>query len=268
MPDYSLSNIFIYPVKSLPGIKLNSSAVEERGLKHDRRWMLVDDNNIFMTQRNFQQFVFIQTRIENDNLIFSHRHKEIGQISISLHEFPSFQIKVQVWDDNCTVLVYEDKVNNWFSKAVGYKCKLAFMPDFSERKTSTDYFEESKNVSFADGYPYLIIGEESLDNLNSKLNSKVKMEQFRPNLVFNGGEPHDEDNWKTIRIGSLNFAVVKPCARCVITTVDLETGKKGKEPLSTLNKYRNYENKIMFGQNAIALQNGTVSINDEIKLMD
>ena len=266
MSEYTLSQISIYPVKSLQGINLNESEVEERGFKYDRRWMLIDDENMFITQRSFPEMVFIQLRMENDRLFFSHRRKNIEPISISLFEMPREEIQVQVWDDNCTAMKYGQEINGWFSKAMGFECKLVYMPHFSERKTSTKYYTESKSVSFADGYPYLLIGEESLKNLNKKLHNPVAMDRFRPNIVFHGGEPHAEDNWKEIYIGEVGFTIVKPCSRCIITTVDPETGKKGKEPLLTLHTYRNFGNKILFGQNTIAHNNGCIKVGDRIKI--
>ena len=267
MSKYTLSKINIYPVKSLPGIELKESIVEERGFKYDRRWMLVDSNNTFITQRLFPQMIFITPSIVENHLIFMHKFKDIKSLRISLNEFPNKEIKVQIWDDECFALEYESEINNWFSAAIDFQCKLVYMPGTSYRKTSTKYFKESKNVSFADGYPYLIIGMESLNHLNKMLIKPVEMNQFRPNLVFEGGNKHDEDNWKEISIGFIRFAVVKPCARCVITTIDLKSGKKNKEPLSTLNTYRDFDKKIMFGQNAIALSHGILKIGEKINIL-
>ena len=258
MSEYKLTQINIYPVKSLPGISLKESSVEERGLKYDRRWMLVDSDDTFITQRLFPQMVLIDVRIVNEELIFSHRSKRIEPLKISLTDFPSKKVTVKVWEDFCNAVEYSKVINNWFSEAIENQCKLVYMPNTSERKTSTKYFKESKNYSFADGYPFLIIGEESLNYLNSKLDKSISMNQFRPNLVFSGGTEHDEDNWNNIQIGELKFSIVKPCARCVITTIDPMNGKKNKEPLTTLSSYRNFKNKIMFGQNVIGHSEGTI----------
>ena len=265
MSSHVLSQIFIYPVKSLPGISLEESIVEERGLKYDRRWMLVDNDNKFITQRYYPQMVFINVKIDGGNLYFSHKSK--FDLRISLNEFPQKTENVQIWDDYCNARIYDEEVNNWFSDAIGAECKLAYMPNITSRKTSTKYYKKSKDVSFADGYPYLIIGESALEYLNSKLDKPVKMIQFRPNLVFSGGKEHEEDRWKEIKIGKINFAVVKPCARCVITTIDTENGNKNKEPLSTLSRYRNFNNKILFGQNAIASSEGLLKLGDKITLI-
>lgn len=267
MSSHTLSKIFIYPVKSLPGISLETSFVEERGLKYDRRWMLVDKQNKFITQRFFPQMVLIDIKKDKENLSLFHKLKPLPQLKISLNEFPSNKEIVQIWGDHCQALVYNKEVNNWFTNALDAECKLVYMPDLTQRKTSKNYYKKSKDVSFADGYPYLIIGESALEFLNLKLDSPVKMIQFRPNLVFAGGKEHEEDSWKEIIIGKINFAVVKPCARCVITTIDIESGSKNKEPLATLSRYRNFNNKILFGQNAIALSGGILNLGDKITII-
>lgn len=266
MSNYIISAINIYPVKSLTGIALTESKVEERGLEFDRRWMIVDSENNFITQRKAPQMVFINLEIVDQIIVFKHRNKKMDQLEISLFQFPQKLISVKVWDDICEAAVYNNEINEWFSKALDINCKLVYMPNSTARKTSINYFQQSKNVSFADGYPFLIIGEESLNFLNSKLVSPVMMKQFRPNIVFSGGKEHDEDNWKNIKIGSLNFSVVKPCARCVITTIDPVNSKKSKEPLATLSKYRNVNNKILFGQNALVHQEGIITIGDKIEI--
>ena len=263
MPNYHLTQINIYPVKSLPGISLQHSLVEERGLQYDRRWMLIDENKNFITQRLCPQMVFINVTIKNDKLIFTHVNMDIAPLAIDTNNIPGSIIEVIIWDDLCIANKYNQEINDWFSDALDTNCSLVYMPDSTERKTSTKYFHQSKNVSFADGYPYLIIGEESLNHLNSKLGRQVKMKNFRPNLVFSGGNPHDEDDWHKIKIGEVGFSVVKPCARCVITTIDSK-GKKNKEPLATLNTYRNFNSKILFGQNALAHTNGKITIGDSI----
>ncbi len=264
MVDYKLTQLKIYPVKSLPGISLEESIVEERGFKYDRRWMLVDNEYMFITQRLFPQMVFIDVKIEKCELVFTHKRKNIEPLKISLTKFPHKVVDVIVWDDFCEANQYSEEVNNWFSDAIDFQCKLVYMPKTTERKTSTKYFNESKNISFADGYPFLIIGEESLNYLNSKLVKDVSMDQFRPNIVFSGGSEHEEDNWNNIKIGELKFSVVKPCARCVITTIDPSSANKNKEPLATLSTYRNFNNKIMFGQNIIGLSKGKLTIGQKI----
>lgn len=263
MSEYKLSQLNIYPVKSLPGFSLKESFVEERGLKYDRRWMLTDSENRFITQRLFPKMIFIAVKIKNSELIFFHARKNIEPLKISLTDIPLNNQYVEIWEDLCIANEYNKEVNQWFSEAMDFKCKLFFMPNSTERKTSTKYFFKSKNVSFADGYPFLILGEEAINYLNTKLSNSITINNFRPNLVFSGGLAHDEDNWVNIKIGNLDFSVVKPCARCVITTID-SNGNKNKEPLATLSSYRNFNNKIMFGQNALVHSEGIIKIGDSI----
>ena len=264
MQEYKLSQINIYPIKSLRGIELEQAFVEERGLKYDRRWMLVDLTNEFITQRNFPQMTLIDIKLLDQKLILSHRNKSLDKLEISTNEFPQKSIEVKIWSDVCSALEYNNEINNWFSRAIDFNCKLVYMTDQSERKTTTKYYTQSKNVSFADAFPFLIIGEESLKYLNNKLDIPITMESFRTNLVFSGGEPHDEDNWKNIWIGNLEFVNVKPCSRCVITTVNPDNGTKSREPLRTLATYRTFNNKVMFGQNLIGLSTGKIKIGDKI----
>ncbi len=265
MKNFKLTQINIFPVKSLPGISLKESKVEERGLAYDRRWMLIDENNSFITQRLFPQMIFIDVKINNGKLVFTHYQKNLTALYVDIDKTPSPEVEVKIWDDVCVANMYNQKINEWFSEALDTNCSLVYMPESTERKTSINYYPESKNVSFADGYPFLIIGEESLKFLNSKISKPIEMKNFRPNLVFSGGMPHDEDDWSNIKIGEIKFSVVKPCARCVITTIDSE-GKKNKEPLATLNTYRNFNNKIMFGQNALSHSIGKIKIGDPIIL--
>ncbi len=266
MSNFTLSAINIYPVKSLAGIALTKSKVEERGLEFDRRWMIVDSENNFITQRKYPQMVFINLKIKDQKLVLQHRIKKMDQLEIPIFEVPQKLISVKVWDDICEAVEYESKINDWFSEALDINCKLVYMPNSTKRKTSIKYYQQSKNVSFADGYPFLIICEESLNFLNSKLVDPVMMKRFRPNLVFSGGKEHVEDNWKNIKVGNLKFTVVNPCARCVITTIDPVSSKKNKEPLATLSTYRNVNNKILFGQNLLVHQEGFIAIGDKIIL--
>jgi len=252
-----MSGIYIYPIKSLGGISLQSSIVEERGLKYDRRWMLVDENNKFLTQRTHPQMALLQVEISDDRLIIKQKQNRISPLKIPLNPNLNREVTVEVWKDTVPALLYYDDVNNWFSEAIRFKCKLVYMPDSTKRKVDEQY-AANKIVSFADGYPLMMIGEESLNDLNSKLTHPVPMNRFRPSIVFSGGEPFEEDNWKSFKVGVLQFRVVKPCSRCVIPTVDPETGEKGKEPLKTLSTYREKEGKVFFGMNVVADSTGII----------
>jgi uncharacterized protein YcbX len=168
--------------------------------------------------------------------------------------------EVQVFEDHLVTHKVNLLYNDFFSSFLGVPCTLVRMGQGSIRKTKIG----KSDVSLADGYPYLVLGENSLKNLNERLDSSVSIDRFRPNLVFEGGEPFEEDNWSKFRIGSASFEMIKPCARCIMTTIDPETGKKGKEPLSTLQSFRMEGNNVNFGANAIASREGIISIGDEI----
>jgi len=179
---------------------------------------------------------------------------------------------VKIWSSSVKGSFYPKEVDEWFSDAIGSRCRLVLMPETTKRIVSPDYairkFEDT--VSFADGYPFLLIGEASLADLNSRLEEPVPMNRFRPNFVVTGSEAFEEDNWKRIRIGSTEFHVVKPCARCVMTTVDQAAGQKnGKEPLKTLAAYRTRSGNVLFGQNLIAeTAGGTIRVGDAVEIIE
>jgi len=265
MINYNLTQINIYPIKSLGGISLQSSLVEERGLQYDRRWMLVDEQNMFFTQRLHPKMALLRVEINNDLLTIKHKQNKFSPLTIHPMPYDVEEVNVQIWEDNVTALKYNNDVNDWFSEAIGIKCCLVYMPDSTKRKVDPKY-ANNKMVGFADGYPFLIIGEESLNDLNKRLEEPLPMIRFRTNFVFSGGKPFDEDNWKTIKIGNMVFHSTKSCPRCVITTINQDTGTKGKEPLKTLATFRQKDNKVMFGMNLVAERTGMVSVGDEIKI--
>lgn len=262
-----LSQIFIYPIKSLGGISLSASNVEERGLEHDRRWMLIDENDSFLTQRQYPQMALLNVNIEGEFLTVSLQNNESEKISLPLFSSSKKTLKVKIWDDTCTAELISREADNWFSEILKIKCRIVHMPDSTKRLVDRQYSPEEKSVSFADGYPFLIIGQASLDNLNEKLPQPLPVNRFRPNLVFTGGEPFEEDKWEKIKIGEVVFSALKPCARCVITTIDQETAERGIEPLATLASYRKKENKVLFGMNLICHSTGTINLEDEITFL-
>lgn len=261
---YTLSEINIYPIKSLAGISLQSSDVEERGLKYDRRWVLVDDTNTFFTQRDFPEMALIKVAIENEGLKLQHKTKNIEALFVPFNFEHMKKGDVVIWDDTVTGEFYNNQIDGWFSEILGINCHLVKMPESTKRVVDKAY-AKNKIVSFADGYPFLIIGQASLDDLNSRLEDPLPMNRFRTNFVFTGGKLFEEDNWNKFKIGVVKFQAVKPCARCVITTTDQETAKRAHEPLLTLSKYRNFKGKVMFGMNLVCNSTGMVKVGDQIK---
>jgi len=263
---YNLTEINIYPVKSLGGISLHTSPVEERGLKYDRRWMIVDESNQFITQRNYPQMTLLQPEIKESLLIINHKQDKLKPLTIPLTPFNEEEIKVQIWKDNVPAIKYNSYVNEWFTKAIGSKCCFVYMPETTTRKVNPKYVD-NQIVSFADGYPFLIIGEKSLVDLNNRLKDPLPMNRFRPNFVFSGENPFDEDNWKRFSIGSVEFQSVKPCPRCVVTTIDQDTSNKSVEPLHTLSQYREVNGKVLFGMNLVCERAGNLKLGDQINIL-
>lgn len=267
-----LSEIWIYPVKSLGGISLQESNVIHRGLEHDRRWMLVDDEGIFLSQRTTPELALFNTEIKGDFLIICHKENPANNIKLPLN--PSLQngrenIKTMLWDDVIEAYEVDKKISDWFSIILKCSVRLVYMPEESHRKVEPKYAITANDInSFSDGFPFLIIGQSSLNDLNSRLDEVVPMKRFRPNFVFTGGEEYEEETWSEFFLGNLPFYGVKPCGRCVMITVDPEKGIiAGKEPLLALSKYKKVENNVIFGQNLIAKQEGSVSVGDVVVIL-
>lgn len=264
MSKLTLSEINIYPVKSLGGIRVKSAKVFEKGLEYDRRWMLMDEDNEFMTQRIYPRMALFKLSKFNDQ--FSIQYKSDSLLLPFNHSFIDSPIKAKIWDDLVDVFEVNRSYSEWFSERLQMKCRLVAFPEKNARPVDEKYQVNHEQVSLADAYPFLIIGEQSLADLNSRLKEPLPMNRFRPNFVFTGGQPFEEDGWGKFSIGKNKFAAVKLCARCVLTTVNQDTGDKGIEPLLTLSQYRKKENKVLFGQNLIALNHFEVYEGDEIIL--
>lgn len=255
---HTLSEIWIYPVKSLGGIALSEAKIERRGLQYDRRWMLVDDTGRFVSQREIPEMAMLRTAIEPPYLTVFRKDKPTDKVRIPLAPEADKLGKqqVEIWSDRCAGRVLTDDINNWFSDNLRQSLRLVYMTATTRRRADGRYAPKGQYVSFADGFPFLLIGQASLDDLNSRLATPLPMNRFRPNFVVTGGIPFEEDGWKEIAIGDQPFACVKPCARCIIPTTDQETAARSAEPLKTLATFRKEGNKILFGQNLIWLGNG------------
>lgn len=266
-----LSEIFIYPIKSLGGISLQESFVELRGLKFDRRFMIVDSNGVFITQRKYPQMALLKTEIVNDELIVYHlKYNQSITIPLEVNEYnKNKKLSVIIWDDKCEAIVVSDEADRFFSDLIGIKCHLVYMSEDEKRVVDPErkYVKDDHLVSFADGYPFLIIGQSSLDELNNRLPKPLPINRFRPNFVFTGGKAFEEDHWDYFLIGNTKFRAVKPCARCVITTTDQQTAERTSEPLKTLSTFRKVGNKVLFGMNLISYGTGKVKIGDCINLL-
>ena len=264
--SFTISALYIYPVKSLAGFSVAEAAVTAKGFEHDRRWMLVDKAGKFITQRESHAMALLQTAITSDGLYIFHKQSPDKNITIPFLSTPGEVKKVKVWDDECEAWVYGNVINDWFSEILEIDCELVYMPDETNRLVDAGYAKDNETTSFSDGYPFLIIGQSSLDELNKKLSTPLKVDRFRPNIVFTSGEPHAEDNWKHFTINEIDFFGVKTCGRCMITTIDQQTSGAGKEPLKTMATYRSFDNKIKFGMNLLHKGIGCVKVGDKIIL--
>jgi len=256
-----LIEIWVYPVKSLGGIRLPSSKVLPKGLEHDRRWMLIDENNQFITQRVHHELALFKTNIINHHLTIYFQNTSI---SIPIGRAEGQPFTAQVWGDDVVVKEVAREYSEWFSAHLKKMVRLVVFPEENTRAVDEKYQIQNEQVSLADGYPVLVIGQASLEDLNNRLEAAVPMNRFRPNLVFSGGVPYEEDAWASFTVGSAAMRGVKPCGRCVVTTIEQETAVKEREPLLTLSKYRKREEKIYFGQNALVIESGEISEGDEI----
>ncbi|RVT97267.1 MOSC domain-containing protein [Mucilaginibacter limnophilus] len=258
----TISELYVYPIKSLGGISLTTAEVTDRGLKHDRRWMLVDENNRFLSQREYPVMALLRVEITDEGLRVS--HKQINEsIIVPFVPVNGQPCRVTVWDDTCGAVYVSDEADAWFNRMLSLNCRLVYMPEDSHRHTDTKYTSGEEITSFSDAYPLLLISKASLDDLNSRMAEPLPMERFRPNMVIDGTEPYLEDIMQGFEINGILFKGVKLCARCVMTTIDQQTAVKGKEPLKTLASYRLKNNKIMFGQNIIYIGRGIISVGDE-----
>jgi len=270
----TLASIHIHPIKSLGGFSVNEARLTDRGLEHDRRWMLVDDAGLFVSQRE----VGVMACLHTSALPAGFRVTDIRDtrsLDLPWRINEGERIAARVWDDAVEALIGDPSWNRWFSERLGRSVRLVYMPDAAKRPTDPRYAEGLTSLS--DGFPYLIISQASLDDLNERGTAwahaqmgtwaHVPMDRFRPNLVIAGGDAFQEDEWKEIRVGAVRFKLVKPCARCVVTTTDQRTGERGKEPLRTLATYRRNGEKVLFGMNAMGSASGMIRVGDEVTVL-
>jgi len=263
---YQVSQLFIYPIKSLGGIALNIAEVTDRGLKYDRRWMLIDDNNRFISQREFANMALLQVDMEVDGLRVTYKPSQ-SYILIPFQPQTNAIVQATVWDDACEGTLVSPEADQWFTQVLGINARLIYMADFSLRAVDPRYAKQQEVTSFADGYPFLLIGQASLDELNTKLQNQINMDRFRPNIVFTGGEPYAEDVMPHIKINNIDFYGVKRCARCVMITIDQQNATKNTEPMKVLAGYRAQNNKIYFGQNLLHQGSGNISVGDRLEVV-
>ena len=257
-----ISGLFIYPVKGGAGIQVGTMDLDEIGPVHDRRWMVVDEHDHHVTQREVGRLCLLRAT-PND-----HRLRLEGPAMTPLEAVPTVVRRaVTVWDDQVSALDMGDAAAGWCSRLLGAPVRLVYLPDDSVRRTDPDYDPIGGRVGFADGYPLLVISEESLGELNGRLRVPMPMNRFRPNIVVSGAEPFDEDRWRRFTVGAVELDGVKRCARCQVPTTDQTTGQRGKEPIKTLATYRKRGSDVMFGMNAVHRSQGTMRMGDEVAVV-
>lgn len=273
-----IAELWIYPLKGARGTSLAASDVLVSGLRHDRRFMLVDRDGVFLSQRSHPRLALVAPRIDgridssSSALTIATPPSPEG-ITVPLMPPPGSgpRRRVRVWDDEVEALEVDGDVSGMLSEYLQTDCSLVFMPADVVRQVEIDHARPGDRVGFADGFPVLLASLASLAELNQRLanvGGPVPMNRFRPNLVVEGGEPFEEDRFARAEVGSLAFRMPKRCARCQVTTVDQDTAVVGKEPLRTLSQYRREGNKVYFAQNLIPDGEGILRVGDEVRYVE
>jgi len=260
MSSITVSGLRVYPVKSLRPISPDSWMVERRGLQHDRRWMVVDENGAFRTRREISDMARINAIVSDSHITLS----KDGGGSVELPLQPRGKsINVQIWGTETTGTLVDPNADEWLTKVIGEPSQLVYMPETGRREVNPNYNAGDDLVGFADAYPILVASEASLEDLNSRLDKPITIDRFRPNIVLSGCKPYEEDTWKKIKIGEVVLRAARPDIRCLVTTQDPFTGESlGQEPLRTLASYRRVEGGVIFGMYYIPEQLGQISVGD------
>jgi len=266
----TVASIHVYPVKGAAGITLDAAELDRTGFRHDRRWMVIGPDGCFVSQRQVARLCLVKPRFEDDALVLS--APGMPDVPVPLVPERATKRDVRVWSDDVPALVHGGEVQDWLTAFLatdaGGPLDLAYFPEESERPVREGYGNPDDRVAFADAFPFLLIGEGSLADLNRRLLARgadpLPMNRFRPNLVVAGTTPYEEDGWRQVRIGDVSFRVVKAAGRCVVTTTDQATAAVGTEPLATLAKYRKEGKAVLFGQYLVHDGGGTVRKGDEV----
>lgn len=259
----TLAEIHVYPVKSCAGQPREQATVQPRGLEHDRRWMLVDEDGKFITARQEPRLLQAYAMPADDGL----KLEAPGMPTLAVAApATGATLNVKVWKDHVDAVPADAAADDWFSRYLGRPVRLVHMDDGVTRRNGSSRAQPGDEVSFADSMPLLLVSLASLEALNRRLDRSVPMGRFRPNLVIDGVDAHAEDTWKQVSIGDVVFDVAKPCARCVLVTIDAATGSKDVrgEPLRTLTRYRRTDDGVTFGQLLIPRSGGVLHCGDAV----
>ncbi len=265
MSSLRISELAIYPVKSLAQVAVQRARLEAFGLQYDRRWMVVDRAGRFITQRQQARMCLVQCAVDNDALTLS--APDMPALTVATGNSPH-TCTVDVWKDRCRAQDCGDEAAQWLSRFLAVDCRLVYFPDDEVRAVDPAYARAGNRTAFSDGFPLLLITQASLDDLNGRLPTPVSMRRFRPNLVITGSTAFAEDSWRRLRIGDITLHVVKPCSRCVIPNIDPVSGERGGEPLRTLTGFRRRDNKVFFGQNLVADGEGMLEVGMPVEVLE
>jgi uncharacterized protein len=260
--ELRVTRLTVYPVKGLAGQPMEAVEVQERGFAWDRRWMLVDEDHRFLTQRQLPKLATIKAAVNAGELILRH---DAAQVKIPVEPPKSARkIQVTIWNDQVEAVFLPD-LGSWLSSILNFRCDLVFMPETTRRLVNPVFARAGEIVGFADAYSALLIGEASLADLNARLAQPVPIDRFRPNIVVSSREPFIEDTWGELEIGSARLNGTKACDRCSVPTVDQLTGERtGPEPIRTLSSYRRFVDGVYLGQNLTVQRPGTIALNDAV----
>jgi uncharacterized protein len=261
--ELELTRLFVYPIKSVRGIELTEAQVLERGLEHDRRFMLVDGGGNLVTSRQHPKLLTVSTALSGENLIVN--APGMPELRLPL-EVQGEERRVRVWFDWMPGLVVGDGASGWFSEFLRVPVRLVWMPEHSERRMNPEF--GPSRLSFADGNPFHLVSESSIADLEDRVGAAVGVERFRPNLVVRGAQAYAEDRWTRVTFGSLEFKVHEPCARCMVVNLEPTTGQIGVEPLRTLARYRRQGKSVLFGQHLHTSGRGLLRVGQHGMVMD
>jgi uncharacterized protein YcbX len=261
-----VSALYVYPIKSCRGLELKSTRFDALGPLYDRRFMLVDEQGSFLTQRQEPRLALVTPRLAPTALAVT--ASGVPALKVPMSSRGQARRAVRVWSHAGEAEDAGEEAAAWFSQVLQRSCRLVRFPDNAVRWVDERYTPQPARVGFADAYPALLLSEEALADLNQRMETPVSMNRFRPNIVVKGAGPYAEDGWRRIRIGGLELAVVKPCARCAVVSVDQATAAIGKEPLATLASYRTRGNDALFGQNCVHLGPGSIRVGDEVEVLE
>lgn len=262
----SVSALYIYPIKACRGIEVRSFRLDDLGPQFDRRYMIVDEKGVAITQRQESRLALVTPSLQPTTLLV--RADGMQPLKLPLTQRGDGRVvEVEHFDHRSPALDAGSDASEWFSEWLGRACRLVYMPNIQARRVSEKYSSEEAYTSFTDGFPELLLSTASIADLSTRAHTTLVPERFRPTILITGCDAYAEDNWRKIRIGEVPFDVVKPCARCVVTTIDPSTGERGKEPLATLNEYRKQDSKVMFGQNCVHRELGSVRVGDAVEVI-